>query len=135
MDLIKYSKNGNPVLYFPDNSPSTEMFNGNRSGRLACEVFQVKEGVLVVDSGWSDPLRSTHPFHILKGVSVYLAGLSDKEDRYIWKTGSNSATSLSMEGDDQARSWGAWIKSSNRRTRAEAYEEAGFDLGPFQRIA
>ena len=119
MDLIEYSKAGNPVLYFPD---------GEGTGRLAAEVFRVPGGVVVADSGWSEPMNPTHPFHFLEGE---ICNKEDPDGDLIewWAVGPHAFRELLDCVDVQVGSWRAWQGSEYRRPRVDAAAEIQADLG------
>lgn len=119
MDLIEYSKAGNPVLYFPNGEAG--------DGRLAVEVFRIPGGVAVADSGWSEPMNPTHPFHVLEGE---LAEVADDVDPVLtWSVGPHTLRELVRGLDIQLDAWARWKASKFRRSRRQAAAAIRADLG------
>lgn len=58
MNLIEYTQQNSLALSFPDGTT-----------RPAAEVFAIEDGsgIAFANLGWTDPLFSGHPFHLVEG--------------------------------------------------------------------
>ena len=140
MDLIQYSEAGNPVLYRPGVLADITPDEPPQYWRVAAEVFRRHEGILVVDSGWSDPMRSTHDFHILEVTAQGVgqqnftgSSVPDFERRLFWKIGPHRFAQM-LDTDEQVDSWITWL-DSNHLGRAAALNSAIESLDLIKEVA
>jgi len=68
--------------------------------RLIDQVFAAPGGIVVVEAGWSDPLRSHHADHFIEGEVFEEPGGWRIGDFYLWP----------LEDDDEEHLRVAWIE-------------------------
>lgn len=81
--------------------------------RIAAEIFEHRDGLVFLDIGWCDPLRSFHAAHLLEG---------EEQGHGPWTIGGYTIREIEI-GSDEYDEWLEWKAAAREQGGCE--REAG----------